>query len=347
MKKVLLLLLLSLSIIHSQTVDGGFTTNINGSTFEVTLFTNMQSGSGTAGIVTLEFSYNNTDLTFPASPASGTDYVLLGDFATYQTKNITKPTSNSVRVALATFVAATSLTTSPKNVITLYFTINNTAATSNLAWITTEIVPSFIQPAYTVGNWPNSNGPLPVELTTFTYVQKERAVELNWSTATEVNNYGFEIERKVSDSENEWERLGFVEGHGNSNSPKDYIFVDEKTPNGTIEYRLKQIDINGAFEYSDILEIIVDLPQNYKLTQNYPNPFNPSTIISYELPENSLVQLKIYDILGREVATLVDEKQDIGYHNVSFNANNLSNGIYFYKIHANNFAKVKKMVLMK
>ncbi len=201
--------------------------------------------------------------------------------------------------------------------------------------------------------------PLPVELISFSAVLQpgsataDETVLLNWSTATEVDNYGFEIERQEASIKNQdqsFETLGFVEGHGNSNSPKDYSFIDASaslSTSGTIQYRLKQIDTDGSFEYSEIIEVEIGLPTKFELSQNFPNPFNPSTIISYSLAQNGFVQLKVYDILGREVATLVNKKQAPGRYTIEFNASALSSGIYLYKLTSGKFVKTRKLMLIK
>jgi type IX secretion system substrate protein len=188
------------------------------------------------------------------------------------------------------------------------------------------------------------NDPLPVELTSFSGSVSENIVTLNWQTETEINNYGFEIERRAEESE--WQKMGFVEGHGNSNSPKHYSYVDGGFLSGKYQYRLKQIDNNGIFEYSNIIE--VDLtPSEFTLYQNYPNPFNPSTTIKYALPEAGEVKLVLFNMLGEEVAVLVNELKEAGVHDVDFNASDLGSGIYFYKLESSSFVSVKKMMLVK
>jgi hypothetical protein len=161
-----------------------------------------------------------------------------------------------------------------------------------------------------------------------------------------VNNYGFEIERNV---ETGWENIGFVDGHGNSNSPKNYSFKDNNLSYGKIQYRLKQIDNDGKFEYSEIVDVNIDLPLSFELSQNYPNPFNPTTKIGFRIPigTSGIVSLKVYDILGREVATLVNEEKSAGIYEVEFNAESLSSGIYFYRLQTGNFVDTKKFTLMK
>ncbi len=195
----------------------------------------------------------------------------------------------------------------------------------------------------------NEGNPLPVELSTFSALSINSGVELKWSTATEVNNYGFEVERKSNSS---WEDIAFIPGHGNSNSPKQYSYTDNNLIGGSnFQYRLKQIDNDGKFEYSNILEVTA-VPAKFELSQNYPNPFNPSTTIKYYTPQNSFVTLKIYDMLGREIATLVNEQISPGYHEAIWNGLDskgvsVSSGVYIYRLTAGNFTKTKKMNLLK
>ncbi|MCP5064686.1 MAG: T9SS type A sorting domain-containing protein [Ignavibacteriae bacterium] len=202
---------------------------------------------------------------------------------------------------------------------------------------------------------------LPVELTSFTVSLNENTPTLNWETEIEVNNIGFEIERKYQESiiENQdekysWETIGFVKGYGHSNSPKYYSFTDENiNVNDNYSYRLKQIDNDGSYEYSEIIELVQSVPSNFSLSQNYPNPFNPSTTINYIIPnvvgnENiRFVLLKVYDMLGREVATLVNKNQNPGSYKVNFDASELTSGLYFCTIKGGDFVQTKKMILVK
>jgi len=194
------------------------------------------------------------------------------------------------------------------------------------------------------------SGPLPVELVSFNATAEDNSVELKWKTETEVNNYGFEIERKVVSQQpliSNWEKIGFVQGNGNSNSPKEYSYEDKSPIGGNkFQYRLKQIDNDGKSEYSDIVEITV-VPNKFELSQNYPNPFNPSTRIKYQVAINSQVSLKVFDVLGNEVATLVNEEKPAGNYEVEFNASQLSSGVYFYKLTAGSFTDTKKMILLR
>lgn len=200
----------------------------------------------------------------------------------------------------------------------------------------------------------NDSSPLPVELISFTASILEEGVKLNWQTATEVDNYGFEIERTLSGVE-EWELLGFVEGFGNSNSPKEYSFTDDLTHNlnRNLRYRLKQIDTYGAYEFSDVIEISLVPPSGFELKQNYPNPFNPSTAIKFSLPVNSNVTIMIYDMLGREVTKLIDEEKPAGsyilyWYGKDNNGRLAASGIYFYKLETDKYYSfIRKMVLLK
>ena len=203
-----------------------------------------------------------------------------------------------------------------------------------------------------------ANPPLPVELISFNISATEGTVFLTWETATEVNNYGFEIQRTSPRpypykgegvfASRDWERIGFVKGSGNCNSANKYLFKDEEIVIGReYTYRLKQIDTDGRYCYSPEIKISTGVPADFKLFQNYPNPFNPVTTISYELPRTGYVELKIYNILGRELFKIVEEVQEAGRHRVEFNGNSLASGIYFYRLKSENFTATKMMSLIK
>ncbi len=192
--------------------------------------------------------------------------------------------------------------------------------------------------------------PLPVELVSFSAQVDGEVVNLKWRTETEVNNYGFDIERAVNPNANqkEWTAIGFIEGHGNSNSPKDYSFVDSDLSGANIiYYRLKQIDNDGTYEYSHEVEISFISPDKYSLGQNYPNPFNPSTKIHYKIAQSEFINLSVYNVLGKEAAILVNEIQSPGIYSVVFSSDNLPGGVYFYKLETQNFAQTSKMFLLK
>jgi hypothetical protein len=186
---------------------------------------------------------------------------------------------------------------------------------------------------------------VPVELTSFNATVIANNIELKWHTATELNNSGFEIERKFSNSD--WEKIDFVEGNGTTSEENDYSYTDKNIKNGKYFYRLKQLDYDGSFEYSKEVEIEFLGITEFSLSQNYPNPFNPSTRIKYHVSSISHVTLKVYDVLGNEIATLVDEEKPSGMYNAQFTMNNLSSGIYFYRLTAGDFVSTKKMIYLK
>jgi hypothetical protein len=190
---------------------------------------------------------------------------------------------------------------------------------------------------------------LPVELVEFVGHRVQSGVELVWKTASELNNAGFEVQRrseKRGASDEAWQVLGFVRGAGTTSEAKRYVFVD-RTATGKVQYRLKQVDFDGAFEYSPIIEVEAGVPRTFELSQNYPNPFNPSTVISYQLPVVSEVSLKVYDLLGREVATLVNQRQEAGRYQVVFDASRLASGVYFYRLQAGAFVETRKMMVVR
>lgn len=189
------------------------------------------------------------------------------------------------------------------------------------------------------------NGPIPVELTSFTATSGNNGVSLNWVTASETNNQGFYIER--SSDKNDWDNLGFVQGNGTSVNVNNYLFVDRIVTTGKYYYRLKQSDFDGSFSYSHEIELEVSKPDEFALHQNYPNPFNPTTKINFALQHNTNVELYVYDALGNQVAVLLNENMEAGLHEVSFNASNFSSGIYYYTIRAGEFFETKKMMLIK
>jgi hypothetical protein len=186
---------------------------------------------------------------------------------------------------------------------------------------------------------------VPVELTSFSASVSGKNVNLTWTTATEINNSGFEVERKSTSSN--WQKIGFVIGNGTTTEKQAYSYSDKNVTEGNYSYRLKQIDFNGVFEYSKAIEVLVTTPTKFELTQNYPNPFNPSTSISFTLSQGGNVKLAVYNLLGQEVQILVNGFKEAGVHTVNFEAANLNSGIYLYKIETNGLSSVRKMTLLK
>jgi predicted GH43/DUF377 family glycosyl hydrolase len=186
---------------------------------------------------------------------------------------------------------------------------------------------------------------VPVELISFTATTNGREVTLSWSTATELNNLGFEIQR--STTANEFFTVGFIEGNGTTTEQNTYSFTDRNLSNGKNFYRLKQVDYDGSYEYSNIIEVEWRAFNSYLLEQNYPNPFNPTTTIGFGVQNKSNVKITILNSIGEEVAVVLNEEREPGFHQVEFNAANLPSGVYFYQLRAGSYVGTKKMLLLR
>ncbi|MDP3150182.1 MAG: T9SS type A sorting domain-containing protein [Ignavibacteria bacterium] len=322
MKKIVLLIifLAFTSLLFPTVVIKGHTNDVSG-TVVLHIYANTISGQG----VMAQARYNGPSYTYISFIAgSWVENGTGGEFGSYTNFDVTisgLPTSGS-----ADFEAAKCD----------YGTTNNGFEYTGFV--------------YTVSDM------LPVELTSFSASIKNRSVNLVWHTATEINNYGFEIQKSIRNEElgiRNWNKVGFVNGSGNSSSPKDYSYTDKTAATGKYIYRLKQIDNDGQYEYSKEVEVDLGKPTTFALNQNYPNPFNPSTVISYQLPANSYVTLKVYNAIGTEVAALVNEYKEAGSYNYEFGSASggrnyeLTSGIYFYTLRAGSFVQTKKMVLLK
>ncbi|MBK7446844.1 MAG: T9SS type A sorting domain-containing protein [Ignavibacteria bacterium] len=197
-------------------------------------------------------------------------------------------------------------------------------------------------------SWDNTA--LPVELSSFNYETLKGNVTLHWTTSSEINNAGFDVERSDVNGQisNVWSKAGFISGNGTSSGSINYSFTDNNLSSGKYNYRLKQIDYNGNYEYFSLnSDVIIATPKNFFLGQNYPNPFNPSTVINYNIPQDSYVKIKLYDNTGREVLTLLNEFISAGYYTINFNVSDLASGIYFYNINAGEYTATKKMMLVR
>ena len=239
--------------------------------------------------------------------------------------------------------------------------INNSVTQANIDGTSpTEILTGLSYPLGINHDWFNS---LPVELVSFSANVDAEKVDLIWSTVTEVDSYGFEIDRKnnsvqfSSSDRNEinkkWKKIGFIPGGGTSNKTRHYSFEDLPKHGTNFSYRLKQIDNSGNYKYSNVINVKIDFPSSFNLSQNYPNPFNPSTNINYSLPVESNVNIVVYNTLGKKIKRLVSGLKSAGYHTINFNASDLSSGIYYYSITANSinsgnsYRMIKKMILLK
>jgi photosystem II stability/assembly factor-like uncharacterized protein len=202
-----------------------------------------------------------------------------------------------------------------------------------------------------VGYYDPSN--IPVEMKSFTASASANSVTLHWSTATEVNNKGFELEKyNISESEKNgtdvWSKIAFIDGKGTSSEPSSYSYTDKNLVSGVYNYRLKQIDFDGTYKYYMLNESVeVGSPGKFELSQNYPNPFNPSTKIKFSIPSDGFVTLKVYNSLGEEAAHLMSGDLKTGYYETEFNSTGLSSGVYYYKLTAGSYSETKKMILIK
>jgi uncharacterized delta-60 repeat protein len=306
---------------------------------------NLDATFGTGGITLTDFPYHKSDIAQALSIQPDGKIVLAG-----YSNNVNTGTNNDFALARYNTDGAldNSFGTNGKTTIDFAGPYDQAYAIAiqpdYKIVVAGEAVPGSNY-TFTLARLKSQESPLPVELTSFTASTTGSTVKLNWQTATEVNNYGFEILRSAQNDK--WEKIGFAQGHGNSNSPKEYSFTDNPKGGNSFKYRLKQIDFDGKYEYSDVVEVNLGTPANFAVRQNYPNPFNPTTKIKYQLPQNSFVTIKVFDAIGREVKTLVNQHETTGFHEISFNGKELSSGMYIYRIQSGKFIQTKKMLLMK
>ena len=330
-------------------VNGRFTiVSIDSLKFTVKLQVNTNTGSDDLGGATIVFDFDTTALSFTNSPIKNVDYVSHNFCGgNYSPATVTRPMKNKIWVNIdlpfvnnnnGTVVAANPAWT---DVVTIHFDVLDLTGAAHLSWLTSSpfwgIYDANNSTLWQTGTFTDLFGPLPVELVSFTgTLLSNENVFLEWKTASELNHYGFEIERSSSKTTRYqgWETIGFVESYGNPSSSVEYSFTDVTAHSFPIvKYRLKSIDNDGSFQYSDIIEVNAG-PMSYELSQNYPNPFNPSNknkiCHSSRRDKDAVctkVTLKVYDILGNEVATLVDEEKEPGVYEVEFSAANLASGI--------------------
>ncbi len=332
-------------------------TNINSSKVSVLLQINTISGLDALGGATMVIGFDTSAIGINATPIKDTDYVFHNFCGgNYSPATVTRPRDNRIWINIdLPFQYCNKGTQVPgasdwMDVVTISFDVFNPAGLVNVFWLCDSpfwgVYDDDNTTVWALGLFENApNIPLPVELSSFTAWLSEDKVKLNWITETEVDNYGFDVERKVNNDE--WNRLGFVAGNGNTNTKKYYSFIDNSFSGGNVfYYRLKQIDTDGSFEYSKIVGVETN-PTSFSLSQNYPNPFNPLTTIRYSIPKGDAVVIEVFDMLGNEVSTLVNEEKEKGVYSVSFDASNFASGIYFYRLQTGNFVETKKMLLLK
>ena len=347
--------------INATDVNGRFVVaNSDSSKISILLQINTNTGTNAIGGATIVLGYDTTVTSFITNPVKNSDYIFHNFCGgSYSSATITKPMQGRIWVNIdlpfnnsnnGTMVSDTSGWT---DVVTIYLDVIDPSGSASFYWISESpfwgIYDQDNLTLWNKGDFENQiNFPVPVELSSFTAsLLENNFVLLRWSTFTSVNNRGFEVEKSAGNDSEGWEMIGFVESMGNSNTLVEYSYTDE-TPHSSpvVKYRLKMIDFDGSFSYSDIVEVHTS-PLNFELAQNYPNPFNPSTKISWQSPVDSRQTLKVYDVLGNEITTLVDEYRAAGRHEINFDASNLSSGVYIYRFMMEGYSETKKMVLLK
>lgn len=315
---------------------------------------------------------------------NGTQYPISGmNVKYYSQTNPPNPVGGSYSNSYTSITPVFELLTGATYDITYYFgdnetytiaspSVNTILAKYNVEWV---VYPAGTNDNETELNWTNltakvrglfdfsyftlsdGSAPLPVNLADFSISTSNRDINLQWSTETEINNKGFSIERRMKTADRQysaWKEVSFVNGKGNSTSRVDYTYTDKKLNSGAYQYRLKQIDYNGNYEYhspANSADMIIGKPGSFDISQNYPNPSNPKSKIDFSMPFDGKVTIKVYDILGKEVASLINEFKPADFYTVEFDGSNISSGTYFYRIIAegNNqkFTKTMKMILVK
>lgn len=327
---------------------------VDDSTLNAKIQINTDTGTDDLGGATIVVRFDSTKYYYPSLPAGDTDYVFHNfNGGNYAAAFVTRPFVNELWINLELEMnnSGTLVSGSPSwsDIVTLQMRTFGIITSGLIEFNTTS-------PFWAIfdGNnstpWSNGNFEgalfLPVELNSFTSEVKGNTVHLQWSTSTEVNNKGFELQRKIDFGE--FTTIAFIKGFGTTNDTKNYTYSDANLLAAKYSYRLKQMDFDGSYKFSNELTLEVRLPQSYALTQNYPNPFNPSTKIGFSLPEDSHVKLIVYNILGEAVGELVNNKIAAGNHEFTFNSEKLPSGTYIYRLEANdNVIDSRKMILLR
>jgi Secretion system C-terminal sorting domain len=355
-KTFLIIFLLIYTVGYSQTVQAGLT-NI-GSVLIISAKPNANlTGNYSGGIITIRWSssYIGTVLSNATTPFGSWDQSSIGTVGSYNYKNFNWAGSTFALNWTANNSYELFRTTVSGGTGTGTFELAPNGWLSNSDWYFEVGGNDFTDYSNAYYSSTVNAVPLPVELSSFKAQNTLNDVTLNWETKTEYNCEKFEIERKSLITE--WSKIASVSASGNSNVAKQYFYTDKKLNSGKYSYRLKMVDLDGNFKYSDLINTEIAAPREFVLSQNYPNPFNPSTKINYNLSVDSKVILEVYNITGEMIGQLVNEEQSAGYYSIDFNSSSinrsLSSGVYFYritainKVTANNFSSIKKMILLK
>ena len=343
----------------AQTGEATVVVNVIGLNADVSLYLMRTGGTQwSLGLASFVFNFNNGPLTYSSLLNNGVWSG--GSFYGTSFSAAYPPTGRSMEIEFNGGPGqGTDVPTVPTLIGTLRFTISDVNASHNITWDPTSSFVSDDGGGDVTGGitWTNPlNGGLPITLSSFTAAAvNQNSVRLDWSTATETNNYGFEVQKSAG-NQNSYQTISnsFIAGHGTTIEPHSYSFVDNSVAPGQWYYRLKQSDFDGTVHFSDGVQVDVvtgvgdkPLPKVFALDQNYPNPFNPSTKIEYAVPKSSHVLLEVYNVIGQKVATLVNETKSAGYYNATFDASRFASGLYFYSMKAGEVSFLKKMMLVK
>jgi hypothetical protein len=362
---IILILILFVSDVFATSVNGRFiVVKSSKSSLSVLLQINTDSGKDDMGGATIVISFDKNVLAFSSEPVADKDYKFLNfSSGNYNNATVTKPLSDKLWINIdlpkennnkGTVVSGSSGWT---DVVTLNFDVKNPSDTAMVKWLQSNVFWQVYDAdntnSWSVGKFTNLvNAPVQVELLSFTAILLDNSnIQLDWSTISYADNYGYDIEKTDKDTIS-WQKIGFVESKNILNTPVNYSFIDNQVNSSSnLKYRLKSVNNDATYTILKEIEFLTS-PETFELAQNYPNPFNPSTKINYTLPSNvndqmSKVTLKVYDILGIEITTLVDELQAVGHHEVEFKADNLASGVYIYRIETPAFSATKKMILLR
>jgi hypothetical protein len=358
---VLVMIVLGLSTSYAQTYDLQFVLAQNdGAVYSVTAQIRSNVSTFGMGTANLFFTYDSSAIGTPVLDAA-----LNFSGGLYSVATVTTPTGNRVSVNIEFNGGSGSGTTVPASffdIARIRFTTKKVAGHSTLVWRTGQSnnnVVVFKDDNATLATQGTlfglDNSPLPIQLSSFVAsVASPGQTGLHWTTLSEINNYGFEVQKAVKNSATFQSISGsFTAGNGTTTVRHDYSYVDNSYATGNV-YRLKQLDLDGTTHFSDPVDPLgvtgvagKVLPTEYSLSQNYPNPFNPSTVIEFALPKDAHVTLEVYNILGQKVMTLINEVRPAGYHSVKLDGTNLASGMYLYRLATGQQTFMKKLLLMK
>lgn len=337
----------------------------DGSTYSFEIWSQRTNvtGSVLVGITSYYFDLNQTGFNFATPPVLSnvntkyTGALGVDDYDPMKAEYVNVGGTNKLAITVKftgnnTGLAQSLVTTAPNGELmcTVTLAVANAAQTASLMWdnANSAMTTSNLQPLANTFNG-SDNSALPVQMTSFTASADFRAAELRWSTSTEVNNHGFEIERREIGNSGAWTKIAFVPGAGTSSSARDYSYRDVNLPPGRYAYQIKQVDNGGSFSYSGSVEIEIGVAaREFALTDAFPNPFNPATTIEFSVPNDGHATLKVFNVLGQEVATLFNGIATAGrFNQARFDATNLPTGLYFSRLEFDGKSMMKKLMLTK